>query len=172
MRCFRLQVSRRRAQGFNGCLARIVQRSHPDCRKPVRWTLKVGSALQCGARCRRATVSPLRIHGQGPRLALGPPSPAIRKMSVNGMEIVTQWDLDRSVRDGKGREALLASIVERSRPPAARCRIGRQTSGEEAAIQVRSRETKKRHRGSQLCRRRYNGLSVRSRRRCSLPSHR
>jgi hypothetical protein len=97
---------------------------------------------------------------------------AIRKMSVNGMEIVTQWDLDRGVRDGKRREALLASIVERSRPPAARCRIGRQTSGEEAAIQVRSRETKKRHRGSQLCRRRYNGLSVRSRRRCSLPSHR
>lgn len=31
---------------------------------------------------------------------------ANRKMSVNGMEIVTQWDLDRSVRDGKGREAL------------------------------------------------------------------
>jgi hypothetical protein len=31
---------------------------------------------------------------------------AIRKMSVNSMEIVTQWDLDRSVRDGKGREAL------------------------------------------------------------------
>lgn len=29
-----------------------------------------------------------------------------RKMSVNGIEIVTQWDLDRSVRDGKGREAL------------------------------------------------------------------
>jgi hypothetical protein len=27
-------------------------------------------------------------------------------MSVNGIEIVTQWDLDRSVRDGKGREAL------------------------------------------------------------------
>ena len=27
-------------------------------------------------------------------------------MSVNGIEIVTQWDLDRSVRDGKGREVL------------------------------------------------------------------
>jgi hypothetical protein len=37
-------------------------------------TLKVGSALQCGARCRCATVSPLRIHGQGPRLTcrMGP----------------------------------------------------------------------------------------------------
>src|SRR2546423_5991038 len=66
MRCFRLQVSRRRAQGFNGCLARIVERSHLDCRKPVRWTLKVGSALQCGARCRRATVSPARVLGQAP----------------------------------------------------------------------------------------------------------
>jgi IrrE N-terminal-like domain len=31
---------------------------------------------------------------------------AARKMSVNGIEIVTQWDLDRSVRDGKGREVL------------------------------------------------------------------
>jgi hypothetical protein len=31
---------------------------------------------------------------------------ATKKMSVNGIEIVTQWDLDRSVRDGKGREAL------------------------------------------------------------------
>jgi Zn-dependent peptidase ImmA (M78 family) len=27
-------------------------------------------------------------------------------MSVNGIEIVTQWDLDRSVRDGKGRDVL------------------------------------------------------------------
>jgi hypothetical protein len=78
MRCFRLQVSRRQAQGFNGllgwkrALARIVERSHLDCRKPVRWTLKVGSALQCGARCRRATVSPLRIHGQAPPSRVSP----------------------------------------------------------------------------------------------------
>jgi hypothetical protein len=36
---------------------RIVERSHPDCRKPVQpchRTSKPGSALQCGARCRRA----------------------------------------------------------------------------------------------------------------------
>ena len=31
---------------------------------------------------------------------------AVRKMSVNGIGIVTQWDLDRSVKDGKGREVL------------------------------------------------------------------
>ena len=31
---------------------------------------------------------------------------AARRILVNGIEIVAHWDLDRSVRDGKGREAL------------------------------------------------------------------
>jgi hypothetical protein len=31
---------------------------------------------------------------------------AARRMWVNGIQIIAHWDLDRSVRDGKGREAL------------------------------------------------------------------
>jgi len=75
-----MQVSRR-AQGFNGlhgwkrALARIVERSHLDCRKPVRRFLRftvspdsetrIGTAAAPGIdrACHR---SPARILGQGP----------------------------------------------------------------------------------------------------------
>jgi hypothetical protein len=41
---------------------------------------------------------------------------AARKMVVNGIEIVVHWDLDRSVRDGKGREALGVTEVDPALP--------------------------------------------------------
>jgi hypothetical protein len=46
MHRFRLQVPRRRAEGYDGlhgwkrAPAKIVERSHPDCRKPVRGSLR------------------------------------------------------------------------------------------------------------------------------------
>lgn len=43
---------------------------------------------------------------------------AARKMVVNGIEIVVHWDLDRSVRDGKGREALGVTEVDPALPGA------------------------------------------------------
>ena len=39
-----------------------------------------------------------------------------RKILVNGIEIVIHWDLDRSVRDGKGREALGVTEVDPALP--------------------------------------------------------
>ena len=41
---------------------------------------------------------------------------AARKILVNGIEIVVHWDLDRSVRDGKGREALGVTEVDPALP--------------------------------------------------------
>jgi hypothetical protein len=71
MRRCRLQLSRW-ARGVK------VSPAAPDCQKSLRRSLrftrgtgtqKLGLSLQCGAACassERATVSPLRIHGQGP----------------------------------------------------------------------------------------------------------
>src|SRR5262249_8927549 len=79
-----MQVPRRRAQqcdgshGWRRAPARIVERSHPGCRKPVRRLFplqpchrhavpRIAAAWAPGVD--RATVLPLRIHGQGPPLA-------------------------------------------------------------------------------------------------------
>jgi hypothetical protein len=43
---------------------------------------------------------------------------AARKMVVNGIEIAVHWDLDRSVRDGRGREALSVTEVGPALPGA------------------------------------------------------
>jgi hypothetical protein len=62
-----------RLHGWKRALVRIVERSHPDCRKPVRCSFRFNRVTgnqdrRCsvGARCRSCHRSPPGIHGQGP----------------------------------------------------------------------------------------------------------
>ena len=108
--------------GWKRALARIVERSRPDCRKPLRRsfrfrTLKPRSALQCGARCDRATVSPARIHGQGPPSRVSNGTPSVLSQPLVPMKVVSSGP--NVTVSGSGPKQRILVRVCRTRPRAA-----------------------------------------------------